>query len=151
MIKSFQYDLPVAGELLVSKDTEEMVLFEPFLLINPRTDDKFPSSDEPYYTALEMQLRHLLYKFLKGWITSERQVIFSSDECISTVHFIFDEHKEVKQINVFQRSSNLLNLEDDVMFFNYFIKKYLKPEKVDLSIFVSMPHLFKNKKRKVED
>lgn len=151
MIISFQYDLPSIDKLLVSKETEEMVLFEPFLLINPVTKTDFPSSDEPYYTSLEMQLRHLLYKFDKKWITSERQVILVSNECISTVHFIFDENNEVSKINVFQRSSNLLNLEDDVQFFNYFINKYLTNLKVDINIFVSAPHIFKGKKKKVED
>ncbi|UDY80710.1 hypothetical protein [Geobacillus phage GR1] len=151
MITSFRYELPQIDKLLISKETEEMVLFEPFLLINPITKTDFPPSDEPYYTSLEMQLRHLLYKFDKKWITSERQVIYSSDECISTIHFIFDENNKVKQINAFQRSSNLLNLEDDVQFFNYFVKKYLPDSKVDINIFVSMPHVFKGKKKKIED
>jgi hypothetical protein len=146
----FSY-IPTPSQLIVSKETDEMVLYEPFLLLSPKTDDKFPPNDEPYYTSLEYTLRHLLYKYEKGWITSERQVIYSSDECISTIHFIFDEHKKVKQINVFQRSSNLLNLEDDAQFFNYFIKKYCDGEKVKVNILVSMPHIFKHKKKKVED
>jgi hypothetical protein len=151
MLTSFQYELPVVDELLVSKETEDMVLFEPFLLINPVTKTDFPPSDEPYYTSLEMQLRHLLFKYEHGWITSERQVMYHSEECISTIHFIFDENNKVKQINAFQRSSNLLNLEDDVQFFNYFVNKYLPGSKVDINIFVSMPHIFKGKKKKIED
>jgi len=133
------------------KTTEEMVLFEPFLLCNAATESNdFPSDDEPYYTALEYQLRHLLYKFDKKWISSERQVIFTSDECISTIHFLFDENMRVNTINVFQRSSNLNNLKDDVQFFNYFVKKYLA-RKVDINIFVSAPHTFIGKSKKVED
>ena len=145
-------DLPKTADLRVIKDTDEMVLFEPFLLSDPYESDKFPPSDEPYYTALEMTLRHLLFKFDKGWIDSERQVIYSSDECISTIHFTFDEDNDLSQINVFQRSSNMNNLRDDVMFFNYFIAKYAEhPFLVDLNIFVSMPHIFKNKNKKIED
>lgn len=150
-MKGFSY-VPSQDELIVSKETEEMVLFYPFLLLSPRTDDKFPASDEPYYTALEFQLRHLLFKFEKGWIKSERQVIYSSDECISTVHFIFNDEKKVSTINVFQRSSNILNLEDDAQFFNYFIKKYLEESPwITVNIMVSMPHIFKNKLKKIED
>jgi len=150
-MKGFSY-VPSQDELIVSKETEEMVLFYPFLLLSPRTDDKFPTSDEPYYTALEFQLRHLLFKFEKGWIKSERQVIYSSDECISTVHFIFNDEKKVSTINVFQRSSNIHNLEDDVQFFNYFIKKYLEESPwITVNIMVSMPHIFKHKLKKIED
>ncbi|MEK5205182.1 hypothetical protein NST55_28480 [Bacillus sp. FSL R10-2789] len=143
--------VPQPHELIKSKETDEMVLFEPFVLINPLTKVTFPDFDKEYYTMLEHSLYHLIFKFRKGWITSERQVIYSSDECISTVHFIFDENKEVIGINVFQRSSNVLNLEEDVQFFNYFIRKHLSAVQVDLRIMVSMPHVFKNKLRKIED
>lgn len=146
----FSY-VPEPERLIVAKETEEMVLFGPFLLLSPRTEDTFPESDEPYYTSLEMSLRHLIFKYEKGWISSERQVIYTSDECISTVHFIFNEDKEVSEINVFQRSSNLLNLEDDAQFFNYFIKKYLGNRKVKVNMMISMPHIFKGKKKKIED
>ncbi|MGG1915991.1 hypothetical protein ABFY54_29395 [Priestia megaterium] len=149
----FLYDLiPNADQLPILKETDEMVLFQPFVLLNPLTDkDDFPESDEPYYTALEMQLRHLIYKYEKGWITSERQVIFTSDECISTVHFTFDNDKHIIGINVFQRSSNVLNLVDDVQFFNYFIKKYGSFDRTNLYITVSQPHVFKGKTKKIED
>jgi hypothetical protein len=143
--------IPRVQDLFVAKETEEMVLFEPFFLQNPVTEDTFPEFDQEYYTMLEHSLYHLLFKFRKGWITSERQIIYSSDECISTVHFILDENKEIDTINVFQRSSNIFNLKEDVQFFNYFIKMYGDPTKVKLNIFVSMPHVFKNKLRKVED
>ncbi|PED64027.1 hypothetical protein [Priestia megaterium] len=137
--------------LPVLKETKEMVLFEPFLLVNPSTEsDDFPANDEPYYTSLEMQLRHLIYKFQKGWIQSERQVILSSDECIASVHFTFNEKKEVIGINVFQRSSNVLNLDEDIQFFNYFIKKYCSLT-TNLYVTVSQPHIFKGKTKKVSD
>ncbi|WP_353856834.1 hypothetical protein [Bacillus sp. Bos-x628] len=144
--------IPSIGELDYLKENDEMILFDSFTMINPCTENTFPDSDEPYYTSLEMQLRHLLYKFSSGWISSERQVMLNSDECISTVHFIFDNEKRVIGINVFQRSSNLFNLEDDVQFFNYFINKYLKEhKKIKLTYFVSHPHIFKNKNKKIED
>lgn len=132
--------LPELSELEISKTTEEMVLFKPFLLINPETASTFPDFDEPYYTSLEYILRHLLYKFEHNWIKSERQVMYTSDECISTIHFIYDENKKVCTINVFQRSSNLNNLKEDVQFFNYFIKKYFD-RYVELNIIFSMPHI----------
>jgi hypothetical protein len=144
--------VPSANDLHFLKETNEMILFESFTMVNPQTGNSFPESDEPYYTSLEMQLRHLLYKFDKGWISSERQVMLSSDECISTVHFIFDNERRVIGINVFQRSSNLINLEDDVQFFNFFIHKYLNAHRgIKLTIFVSQPHVFKGKKKKIED
>ncbi|MDD9768022.1 hypothetical protein [Bacillus subtilis] len=144
--------IPSIGELVYLKENDEMILYESFTMINPQTRNTFPESDEPYYTSLEMQLRHLLYKYDKGWISSERQVMLSSDECISAVHFIFDNEKRVIGINVFQRSSNLFNLEDDVQFFNYFINKYLRGhKKIKLTYFVSQPHIFKNKNKKIED
>lgn len=146
----FSY-VPKEEDLIVAKETEDMVLYGPFLLLSPRTSDEFPPSDEVYYEALEAQLVHLLYKFEHGWIQSERQVFYTSDECISSIHFVFDENKKVSAINVFQRSSNLLNLEDDAQFFNYFIKKHLGGDlSIKTSILVSMPHIFKGKTKKVE-
>lgn len=142
--------VPSIEDLDIVKETEEMILFEPFLLSNPKTkSNDFPEFDELYYLSLELQLRHLIYKFEKGWITSERQVMLSSDECISTVHFIFDNEKNVTGINIFQRSSNLFNIEEDIQFFNYFIEHFIGT-KVDLNIMFSMPHQFKNKKTKVD-
>lgn len=144
--------IPKIADLDVTKQTGEMTLYESFIMVNPKTKTTFPESDELYYKALELQLVHLIYKFKKGWISSERQVIYSSDECIATVHFLFDSEKNVTQINVFQRSSNLFNLVDDVQFFNYFIKEHLdNPQEVELNILVSMPHLFNNKIKKIED
>lgn len=138
------------NSLDVVNDTPEMTLFESFLLENIDTGfTDFPSTDKVYYESLEHQLKHLLYKFENGWISSDRQVINTTDECISTVHFVYGANKKVVRINVFQRSSNLLNLEDDIQFFNYFCKKYFN-HKVDVSILVSMPHIFHGKRTKVE-
>ena len=148
----FFIKIPSIDTLFISKETKEMKLYEPFIMMNPPTkSNDFPKTDYLYYKSLESQLLHLLYKFKSGWISYERQVILSGDECISTVHFIFDENKEVSRINVFQRSSNLLNLEDDVQFFNYFINKHLSSKQIELLIFVSMPHVFNGKTKKIED
>lgn len=142
--------IPFIEDLNIVKETEDMVLFEPFLLSNPKTNSNdFPEFDELYYLSLELQLKHLIYKFEKGWITSERQVMLATDECISTVHFIFDNEKNVTGINVFQRSSNLFNIEEDIQFFNYFIEQFIGT-KVDLNIMFSMPHIFKDKILKIE-
>ena len=135
---------------LVIDEDDEMVQFEPFIVENLKTSNEFPKSDKLYYESLEAQLVHLLYKFEKGWITSKRQVMLHSDECISNVHFLIDSNNQVYGINVFQRSSNLFNLEDDIQFFNYFKHKHLS-KYVDIKILLSMPHLFKFKNKKIED
>ena len=152
-MKTFYKDFPSSKNKLptIKKETKELIYFDSFTLLNPETELTFPSSDEPYYTSLEYQLRHLLFKKERGWITSERQVIYTSDECISTIHFLYDENNKVDQVNVFQRSSNLLNIEDDIQFLNYFINKYLDIETVDLVIFNSMPHVFKHGGKLIED
>lgn len=77
--------------------------------------------------------------------------MISSDECISNIHLLFDEQGKVSTINVFQRSSNLYNLDENVQFFNYLINNCLNSEKIDLNILISAPHVFKGKKKKIED
>lgn len=152
-MKTFLHDFPDSenNSLIVRKETEDLIYFESFTLLNPTTELTFPKNDEPYYTSLEYQLRHLLFKKERGWIGSERQVIYNSDECISTIHFLYDEDNNVEQVNVFQRSSNLVNIEDDIQFLNYFINKYLHVYKVDLIILNSMPHVFKHGGKLIED
>lgn len=151
-MKIFTRRLPEIKDLDIVFDSEEITNYKSFMLKNIETSIDFPFDDELYYSALEHQLRHLIYKFDKGWITSNRQVIYTSDECISTVHFVMNEYKQIVQINVFQRSSNLNNLVDDVQFFNYFVNKYLpNPLLPEINILVSMPHVFKNKHKKIED
>lgn len=149
---TFNQEIPESKDLNIVKENKEMVLFEPFLMTNPHVclPTEPPESDQLYYDSLKAHLVHLLYKFEKGWISSERQVIYSSYECISTIHFTFDDDKKVKSINVFQRSSNLLNIEDDIQFFSDFIfNNILYP--VELNYFVSQPHILKGKVKKIED
>lgn len=135
--------------LIKGEETEELINYGSFVLCNPITDLDFPEFDELYYTHLEYSLRHLLYKYKKGWIPSNRQVMYSSDECISTIHFVFNNKDEVTEVNVFQRSSNLNNLKEDAQFLNYFINKYLG-NNVHLNIMISVPHIYKNKRTKVD-
>lgn len=135
--------------LTIIDETKDMILYESFMLEDVHTETSFPNFDELYYKSLEAQLVHLFHKFENGWITSPRQVMKNSDECISNVHFVMSADKKLLKINVFQRSSNLYNLKEDVQFFNYFKKKYLEKD-VPISIFVSMPHVFKHKNIKVE-
>lgn len=134
----------------VVEETDEVINFEPFIMENIKTKTTFPSSDKLYYEALEAQLVHLLYKFQSGWISSPRQVMYNSDECISNVHFVMNSNREVTRINVFQRSSNLFNLKDDIQFFNYFKKKH-NLDDANVTVFISAPHVFKNKMKKIED
>ena len=146
--RDFASDIMTGRVLNIESKDEDLINFESFLLMNPITEIKFPEFDEPYYTHMEYTLRHLLYKYEKGWITSPRQVMHSSDECISNVHFSFINGKII-DVNVFQRSSNINNIEEDIQFLNYFINKYIG-YKVNLNILVSMPHLFCKKKTKVD-
>lgn len=145
-------------QLVIIDETKDMVSYEPFILKNAHrsTIPQKPDFDELYYEHLFLTLKHLIYKYKKGWITSPRQVIYSSDECISTVHLIFDDNKNLTNIHIFQRSSNIVNLEEDVQFFNWFIHhgamlSVEQAHKVETVHFVSMPHRFKNKKTKVDD
>ena len=138
-------------KLATIDESKTELYYEPFMVINPITKkDTLPSFDQLYYEYLEKTLEHLLYKYENGWISSPRQIMYNSQECISTVHFVI--HKDGLIINVFQRSSNVNNLEEDLQFFNFFIKKHLKNkyEKVDVNYIVSMPHIFKDRRTKVD-
>ena len=151
ILKNFNIEKNDIRDFLeVSSKNNEIINYESFLLTNPISKKTFPEFDEPYYTSLEYSLRHLLYKYEKKWITSNRQVIHSTDECISNVHFVFDTDNKVTGVNVFQRSSNVNNLEEDVQFLNYFVNKYID-HAIELNIFVSMPHIFTNRKTKVDE
>ena len=134
---------------IVSSDNE-VEYFESFMFLNPETEKTFPKFDSIYYEMLEAHLLHLHYKFKKGWITSERQVLYSSDECITTVHFV--EYKDSLTLNIFQRSSNIANIKEDMQFFNYLLNKHFSDsyKETKFNVFVSMPHKFKNKKYKIE-
>ena len=146
------YNEEAIMSLDIVNEDEETVYLEPFMMVNPKIDcTELPAFDKLYYEYLEKTLEHLLYKYEKGWITSPRQVMYSSDECISGVHFLFNKNNSLT-INIFQRSSNIKNIKDDIGFFSYFINKHLskKYDSIVVNHFVSCPHYFKNKKTKVD-
>lgn len=150
-------DNPTFREKVISnvrKITKDTIYYNPFIIQNPVTDFVFPDYDEVYYESLLAQLIHELYKFKEGWTSSERQVMVFGNECISTVHFLFDLSGNVTNINVFQRSSNLEIFDKDCQFFNYFIVKELMTEnsgiEINLTIFNSSPHRFLSKKHKID-
>ena len=150
IIKNFNFlENNIKVELNKIYEDNKIINYEQFILENPITKNTFPEFDEPYYTHLEYSLRHLLYKFDKNWITSSRQVIMATEECISTIHFVYDNNKKVTNINVFQRSSNINNIEEDMQFLNYFKEKYLTLD-VNINVFVSMPHIFLDRITKVD-
>lgn len=139
-----------SDELEVEKSTKNMILFKTFVNHNPHNDfhflaeQSYPSSDELYYESLRAQLVHVLHKYSAGWLTSERQLLIATEECISTVQFILNEEGKVSKINAFLRSSNLKQYRDDVTFFNAFIKENYNgmiADNVELDLFVSMPHV----------
>lgn len=121
-----------------------------FMLINPKTQIKFPEFDAPFFERMNATLKHKLHCYKEGWITSERQVFYTSDECMTTIQFVFDEQWSCITMNVFMRSSNLRNIDQDIQFLNYFLKENFPNENHTLNVFVSMPHIFLDRITKVD-
>ena len=114
--------------------------------------------DPLYYKSLESQLNHLYYKYGINIIKSHRQLIYTSDECISMIHLLwFDERP---YINVYQRSSefkkqfnndigficyyfyNLFNFKfSNIELNNYFLKK-LNYEDIILNYHIGSLHYY---------
>lgn len=136
-------------ELSIESSSNELTNYESLILVNPITGVDFPGFDKPFFDRMDATLDHILYQYEKGWITSERQVFYTSNECLTTIQFVFRGDRI--QMNVFQRSSNVNNLKEDIQFLNYFLKKVaIKKQMItELNVFVSMPHEFHNKKTKV--
>ena len=131
--RDFFEDILTGRVLKIVNENEKTVNFQSFILSDPQTNVEFPNFNEPYYTHMEYTLR---------------QAMHSSDECISNVHFVYDDNKDIIEVNVFQRSSNIRNLEEDAQFLNYFIDKYIG-ENIKLNMFISMPHYFKDRITKI--
>jgi len=150
-IQNFDFKNSNILDLLVEDRTENqknnIINYGSFVLINPKTEIKFPEFDEPFFNRMDATLKHVLHCFDKGWISSERQVFYSSNECLTTIQFIYRENRI--QCNVFQRSSNVNNLKEDVEFLNWFLNEHFKEEEKELNIFVSMPHRFTDRETKV--
>ena len=149
-IKNFdfrEFDLYRDGILKVENETDKIINYSSFILSDPVTDIVFPEFDKPFFDRMNYTLAHILHCYDAGWITSERQVFYSSNECLTTIQFVNREDRI--QCNVFQRSSNLLNIKEDVEFLNWFMDKHFKGMKKELNILVSMPHVFKDRVTKV--
>lgn len=137
----------IKEELLIESSSDVLINYESFMLVNPITKIEFPEFDKPFFDRMNATLKHVLYQYEKGWITSERQVFYTSNECLTTIQFVF--RKDRVQLNVFQRSSNVNNISEDLEFLNYFLEHEIEG-KTELNVFVSMPHEFLNKKTKVD-
>lgn len=133
--------------LKIEDSNEEITNYESFMLINPITKNEYPEFDKPFFDRMNATLKHIIYKFENGWITSERQVMLTGNECLTTIQFVPREDRV--QLNVFQRSSNVNNLADDIQFLNWFLVNEIK-KSFELNVFVSMPHEFHKKKTKVD-
>lgn len=107
-------------------------------------------NDFPYYDRVRGEMVHKLFQYEQGWITSRRQLIITSEDCLSSIHMI--PYKHLHMINVFQRSSNIEHaLLDDLSFMCYmlrFIGRFGK--QLTLNYTLSIPHSFSNQKSKVE-
>lgn len=121
-----------------------------FILENPKTLIKFPEFDKPFFDRMNATLKHKIHCFKEGWITSERQICYSSEECMTTIQFIIEESWNTVTINVFMRSSNLRNIDKDIQFLNYFLYENFRGYIHHLHVFVSMPHIFLDRITKVD-
>lgn len=138
-------------ELLVRNTKGNVKNYKEFMLINPKTTIEFPKFDRPFFNRMNATLKHKLHCYKEGWITSERQIFYSSDECMTTIQFVFDEQWSCITMNVFMRSSNLRNLDKDLQFLNYFLEKNFDSTMTKtLNVFVSMPHIFLDRLTKVD-
>ena len=137
----------INGLLKVENENDELINFETFILSNPITENEFPEFDKPFFNRMDATLKHILHCYTEGWINSERQIFYTSNECLTTIQFVFRRNKLV--VNCFQRSSNLKNLKEDAQFLNWFIMNNFSEWPFELNIMVSMPHYFKNKTTKV--
>lgn len=151
--KSFENKIPEINNLEpIGHYADGMMLLEPAHLTNPHKDEKisfdFPDHDQPFYKSLEAQLDHILFKWEEDWIKSPRQLMFNSDECVSIVHFKVapTSYTRVDEIRVFCRSTNMKQVDYDVQFFKYYIKKLellgQAHQSCLLDITLSMPHYF---------
>lgn len=149
VIESFDFIKDKIREhLIIDRETDDIINYNSIILVNPKTECVFPQFDKPFFDRMNATLKHILHCYKCGWIQSERQVFYSSNECLTTIQFV--ERNEYIQCNVFQRSSNINNLKEDIEFLNWFLKETFVDKKTELNVFVSMPHEFKNKKTKVD-
>lgn len=148
VINNFSFKRQSIREFLKVEDSnEEITNYESFMLVNPITKNEYPEFDKPFFDRMNATLKHIIYQYDKGWIQSERQIFYNSNECLTTLQFVPRKHRVL--LNVFQRSSNVNNLADDIQFLNWFLTNEMK-KPFELNIFISMPHEFHKKKTKVD-
>lgn len=114
------------------------------------------TKDYHYYHKIQAELDHLVYRYRNGWITSRRQLIIHSEDCMSAIHLVFAKKlnriENSLQMNVFQRSSNLDNaFREDLTFLCRWLLDQFDQDDQKLNYFISIPHSFGNKKNKVEN
>ena len=115
--------------------------------------DLFDKDDNKlYYKKIEAQLDHLYYKHDINLIVSNRQLILTSDDCISCIHLLIDYNTPI--INVYQRSSEYKHqFTNDVAFICYYYyhfldrvpplqRHYLNKKKVELNYYIGSLHYY---------
>lgn len=126
---------------------KNIINYESFILEDPVTKIEFPTFDKPFFDRYKYTLDHILHCYKDGWIESERQVFYTSNECMTTLQFIFN--KEKVQLNIFARSSNLKNLEQDIQFLNWYLDDKFKGVPRKILFFNSFPHIYLDRTTKV--
>lgn len=114
------------------------------------------SNDAPYYESVYAQFKHLIHMYNEKWITSPRQLVLTSKDCLSTIHLVASENS--LSLHCFQRSSNIDNaLSEDIHFLCFLLMSVTKlrgyqvaPLWKEIKLFISIPHTFGNSKSKVE-
>lgn len=128
-------------------ETNEVIYYMPIRYYSDEfKETTIPDNDKLYYQKLELEIAHLLYKYDHRWITSERQLcIADGSECITLIHLVPKE-KEKMDMNVYCRSTNIKQIDDDIQFLEYICKKYGIDK---LYIDFAMPHEFIGKNNKL--
>ena len=103
-----------------------------------------PLVDKPYYDMLEKSLEHMLYEYQLGWI-NERQMIYTSNDCIPFIQLKVYKEKEIIEWFVNQRSCDIEKHKlNDVLFFKYFSYKIFPDWDFKIHYSCSFPHKYLN-------
>ena len=116
--------------------------------------DLFNKDDnELYYKRIKAQLDHLYYKHDISLIISDRQLILTSDGCISCIHLLVENNAPI--INIYQRSSEYnKQFVNDISFICYYYyhflnkvpplkRHYLNKKKLVLNYSIGSLHYYK--------
>lgn len=136
--------------LSVSDESSNYILFEPFISKNPTQKLEYFGEefihDAFYYRSVMAQFKHMIYKFNLGWIKSERQLILSSDECMSTFHLVTDaKGKKINNFNIYCRSTNMKQMIHDVYLIKCmeeYLKGHFNTSDMETTVIFSNPHLY---------